>query len=206
MSKIHEDVPILISLKKLINQNISADEYIVLYLLNISENWKLKQYLEIIDVDIAEITKSLIERKFLRKINDNDSVETGNLEVTNVLKNFLKKKSNDEDVEEWITEWYGLWPSGIKSGGYYLKTDKKGSLRKMKKFLVFNPEYDKEIIMKATKNYLLEQSIKGYAYTKLAPYFIDKDGLSILAGECEVLENNIELVNNGHQNYGEDEI
>jgi hypothetical protein len=205
--KIHEDIQVLLSLKKLIDIKISANDYIIVYLMGVNEIWKLSKYLEAANLDITIAAGSLIERGFLKKTDKtNKSLEFNNLDVTNLLKELLNGKEKNENVENWITDWYELWPTGIKSGGYYLKTDKKGSLRKMKNFLINNPEYTRELIMKATQNYLLEQSIKGYSYTKLAPYFIIKDGISVLAGECEVLENNLDLIENNHQAYGEDEL
>jgi hypothetical protein len=206
--KIHEDIQVLLSLKKLIDLNMSANDYTIVYLMGVNEVWKLSKYMEAANLDITTVAASLIERGYIKKTDEtSESLKFSNLEVTNVLKDLLNGKEKDENVENWITDWYELWPTGIKSGGYYLKTDKKGSLRKMKNFLVNNPEYTRDLIMKATQNYLLEQSIKGYSYTKLAPYFIIKDGISVLAGECEVLENNLDLVDNQHhQVYGDNEL
>lgn len=92
-----------------------------------------------------------------------------------------------KDVVNWIEEWFNLWPKGIKSGGYYIRTDIGSCLRKMTDFVKDNPQYNKNIILSATKNYLSDRSKQRYLYTKLAPYFIKKDGVSLLDGFCQAI-------------------
>lgn len=101
-------------------------------------------------------------------------------------------------VEEWINDWRELWPSGVKSGGYYLKSNKEDLLNKMSKF-VKKYKFTKDQIFEATKNYLTEQKSKGWTYTKLANYFIDKDNISILASYCSNIGSKVE----GKKDYGE---
>jgi len=205
--KIHEDVILLISLKKLIDNNMPIEDYLFLYMLYIDERWKLEQYTNNTYNISGKKILDLIDGGFIEKIRkDSFSIGYNNLRVTDVFKKILIGEEESENVENWINDWYDLWPRGVKSGGYYLKTDKKGSLNKMKRFLVKYPEYTKEDIMLATTNYLTEQSIKGYSYTKLAPYFIDKDGLSVLAGECEILNDIDPGTESQNIGYGEDEL
>jgi len=104
----------------------------------------------------------------------------------------LPTESNQStSVEEWINDWRELWPSGVKSGGYYIKSNKEDLLNKMNKF-VKKYKFTKEQIFEATKNYLTEQKNKGWAYTKLANYFIDKDNISILASYCANIGSKVE--------------
>jgi hypothetical protein len=90
-----------------------------------------------------------------------------------------------------MDKWFDLWPKGVKSGGYYVKTDSNGCKTKLTKFIKRNPQYTKEIIMQATERYLFVKSLDGYDYTTLAPNFIEKNGVSMLAGECEDILNNV---------------
>lgn len=94
-------------------------------------------------------------------------------------------------VESWIDQWYDLWPTGVKSGNFYVKTSKSGCLKKMIDFVDKYPQYTKGIIIGATKKYLDIMSTKNYSFCKLAPYFIIKDGVSMLEGYCQQLHDNI---------------
>jgi len=202
---IYEDVNILLSLKKLIKYDVTASEFLFMYLIQIQEKWKLSVYNRGRRFFNEKQVLDLIERGYLEIINNDKSIlDINNLRSTELFQKVLNGNT-DGDVEEWINEWYDLWPKGIKTGGYYLRADKFGALAKMKAFLVTYPMYGKDIIMNATKNYLTEQSIDGYKYTKLAPYFINKNGLSVLNGECEAVldgdSNPNEIVS-----YGDDEL
>jgi hypothetical protein len=203
----NEDVPILISLKKLLEYKLACEDYIFLYLLYIGERWKLSKYLtEVKNINAQKYLK-LIESGMVEKINPHIStISLNNLNTTQKFKDIIEGINNEQKIENWIEKWYALWPPGIKTGGYYLKTDKTGSLRKMKRFVVKYPEYTQEDIMQATENYLREQSIKGYSFTKLAPYFIEKDGLSVLAGECEAVKEKATQVIMKGDMYGNEEL
>lgn len=89
------------------------------------------------------------------------------------------------EIEKWIEEWRELFPQGISSGGYAVRGDKQGCLKKMKKFLSNHPELNKEDIFRATKDYIETKRRTNWQYMKLAHYFIEKDGVSELAALCE---------------------
>lgn len=203
---INEDIKIFASLKKLIEYKMSIEEYLYLYLLGANEKWKLSVYVNKVHGISDEQILSLIDRGFIEFVGKKKDISINNLMTTKKFKNIIIGKDKNENVENWINDWYALWPVGIKTGGYLIKTDRKGCLRKMKSFLVSYPEYSKEQIMEATKAYLLEQSINGYAYTKLAPYFIIKNGLSILAGECEALYDEVQDNSLEQPAHGETEL
>ena len=96
------------------------------------------------------------------------------------------KKANE--VDEWIDEWVELFPSGVKTGGKLLRSDRKSSLMKMKKFVRDYP-YSKDLIFKATKSYLLDRERAGWQYTRASVYFIDKKGEgSDLAAWCDKIK------------------
>lgn len=89
-----------------------------------------------------------------------------------------------EDVDGWIKEWRELWPKGVTSGGYPVRSDLPGITKKMKAFLR-KTNYSKEEIILATKLYLKERYENNWSYMKLAGYFIEKDGESILSSFCD---------------------
>lgn len=96
-----------------------------------------------------------------------------------------KKKLSSSEFEEFVNEWYALFPKGIKSGGYLVRSGKSDCTKKLQKFMKEHPTYTKEIIIQATKNYIIHCKNNGYNYMKLATNFISKDGVSVLEGECE---------------------
>ena len=188
------DEVISFRLKKLMDNNITIEEYLFLFMLYKGEKFKLSKYIETTGVDDVAIVNSLLELQYLtlhkstEKYDEDTSVNY--LKITKLGKELLSGENAGEKLEDWFDEWYDLWPSGVKSGGYYLRSDKKGAFRKMKDFLVENPQYGKDIIIKATRNYINDQSIQRFTHTKLSHYFIEKDGISILAGECENVDDN----------------
>lgn len=92
-----------------------------------------------------------------------------------------------DDITNWAKEWRDLWPKGVTSGGYPVRADLPGIIKKLKNFTK-KYGYSKEDIFKATRIYLQEKELNGWAYIKLANYFIEKDGMSILASCCEALK------------------
>lgn len=93
----------------------------------------------------------------------------------------------DNNFQQFLDSWYDLWPKGIKSGGYYVKTDKNGCGKNLQKFIKNNPNISKETILKATEKYLMDMKDRNYSMCKLAPYFVYKDNLSLLEGYCSNL-------------------
>lgn len=89
------------------------------------------------------------------------------------------------DEDAFFEKWWLLWPSGIKSGGYYIKSDKLGCKSKILKFKNKRPQFTEDIIFKATQSYLDRMRSNGYRGVQLASNFIEKNGISMLAGECE---------------------
>lgn len=95
-------------------------------------------------------------------------------------------QSEEEDVAEWMSKWMDLWPVGVTSGGKLVRSDKKSCVIKMKKFLKDYPEFNKDIIFKATQMYIDQFDLDNPQFMKCAVYFIDKRGEgSELAGWCE---------------------
>ena len=113
--------------------------------------------------------------------SENESDAFDNI-ASYVLEYFTPKKVSKID---WIDEWLELFPSGVKSGGKLIRSDKAACLKKMEAFVKIN-KYSKDLIMSATKDYLDDKERDNYMYTKCATYLIDKKGEgSELAALCE---------------------
>ena len=89
------------------------------------------------------------------------------------------------DVDGWIESWRNLFPRGIKTGGYPVRGTRNGCLKKMKKFVKSNPDTTLDHIFNATKRYIEERRQYKYSYMKLADYFIEKEGGSMLESYLE---------------------
>ena len=170
-----------INVEFLISRQLSANQYVLCFLLY-QKDFKLAQ--EVFDASFKyyrrELDDLLDKGLLLRKASAILSIDHISLNEGQFIK--LVQLTNPIG---WIDEWFDLWPQGVRSGGYYVRTDRMGCLKKMKTFAKRYPEFNSEIIMQATKAYLDSLKPEGYAYVKLAPNFIDKDGISTLAGECQ---------------------
>lgn len=139
----------------------------------------------------------LINDGWIKVVKEDAGYIFSNLKTTDKFQSLLigvKVQLNTTD--QWVKEWYNLFPKGVKSGGYYVKSDLSGCIKRMKKFQAQHPEFSQQTILNATKNYIENCAKKGYQYMKIAPYFIEKDGVSMLAGECDALSDNLDNYTN----------
>lgn len=173
-------------LELLTESGISLNQYLFLLFIHNKDKIGLSKYISRFNCFTKREIDELLELEYLiTQSTGEDKYFIINLETTEKFNIFVPPK-----VESWIDEWYNLWPSGIKSGGYYVRCDKNNCKTKLDKFLKSNPEYNKEIIIEATRNYIIDSEKAGYKYMKMAPYFIEKNGSSALAGYCEAIMNN----------------
>jgi hypothetical protein len=167
-----------------INNKINIYQTLMLWFIENNDLYTAKKYVDAFGVFEELQLDYLLNEQYVV----GDKYDFNSLSVTNKYRNLHKKK--DSDVDQWIDEWFELFPKGIKSGGYYtVRCDKQGCIKKLRNFIKNNPEFDKSIIIQATKNYVNEAALQGYAYMKTAPYFIEKSGVSLLAGFCEAIIN-----------------
>lgn len=90
------------------------------------------------------------------------------------------------DINKWIKSWVEIYPEDAMFNNRKLRSDAEYCIKKMQKFCKDNPQYTKEIIFAATKQYMTEQQYKDFAYTKQAVYFISKQGEpSLLKEYCQ---------------------
>lgn len=126
-------------------------------------------------------------------------------------KKLIKVKKNVKEIEladindyydetsdpiYWKNEFFEIFPKGVTNrAGYYVKSNSGAVLKKLQTFIRKNKKYaKKEIVLQATKNYIGKQSMSGFEMCKIAPWFIEKDGVSILASECQAILDNKEKV------------
>jgi hypothetical protein len=192
---------ISIDINFLIENSIPIEMYLLGILLREHAYMLIHDYVSSAGVFERKKVEEFIERGLFEYSGTTGVYGTNNLAVTDKfieLTNLSREKPSS-----FIDEWYSLWPSGIKSGGYYVRSGKPSCEKKLQKFMN-SYEYNKDVIMDATKRYIDRMKIGGYSFMKLAPYFIEKDGVSILAGECEEIINSKETLEQleGDGNYG----
>ena len=165
---------IALNLKKIASLKLSVEEYIVIYgictnnLLEVISHIKLTP-----DLLVSLEEKGALTIKNLKTLTFQTNDE--NLAT-------CKKLITIEELN-WIEEWINLWPEGVKSGGYYVRSSKAAILQNMKRFMDQHDYTDRTIIY-ATTNYLEEMRHKGYMGIQLAHNFIEKNKNSSLEVYC----------------------
>jgi hypothetical protein len=76
-----------------------------------------------------------------------------------------------------------IFPKGIRSGGYLVRSSEVDIANKLKSFKKKH-KFTNEQIIEAAKRYVNRKKNEGYNYMQLATYFIEKNGMSTLASEC----------------------
>ena len=198
-----EDLKVTLTLNQLFKTGLTAEEFLFLRLLEAGKGAYISVYTDYLGGNINKFIESVLELGYVDLKNKTISPKISTLKLTEKGKKAVLSGAADEDLDEWYEEWYSLWPKGVKTGGYYIRSGKLGTKVRLKNFIQKYPNFTKEIIIKATKRYLQEQSIQGYTHTKLAHYFIEKEGVSTLAAECENLD---DLPETDTTNYGGEEL
>jgi hypothetical protein len=159
------------------------------------------------------VYKYLEKLKFLKQEKNND--KTIHFKLTTIGKNFIeliktnKFEEKEEEVEDWIKDYINLFKTDKR---VFIKTANNRSLGSslndvminMRMFLqrynyIFSNCNKKDVILKATSNYLNSMKKNNYMYAKDCYYFIMKqEGTtrtslkSTLAAECENVINSLE--------------
>lgn len=194
----------------LVDHSLSINDYFFCKYIQNNDYKLLHYYIEIFDKFYSkESIDKLIDRNYIIMKDISKGYIYQNLEVTdefltdfNDLSGLSSKKTGK--VEEWFDEWYDIFPKGVKSGGYTVRSDKRGCLNKLKKFITEYPEFDKDIIIEATKMYVEESKKNKYQFMMLAHYFISKHKISNLAGYCELVLEKKTLPADSFKESGED--
>jgi hypothetical protein len=177
-----------VDIAKLVELGISVEAYVVLFCKRYNNEDLLLEYVKKCSKISTESLDKLLELDYITTELIDDKYVFSKIKLTDKTIALFPDKM---EVKEWIDNWYSLWPKGVKSGNFYVKTDPKECLKKMERFIKEHPQYTKGIILTATKKYLDSIAEKDYAYCKLAPYFIYKDGMSMLEGYCSEVHRNV---------------
>lgn len=205
-------------IKKLLNHNIDFQCYVLLYSLYINDKSIVVMYNDVEPYTGSMGIQQMIHLGYISRREIKESSNTwqdflqDNLKLTDLgISTFFKDSDSSTPSNEtltnnykvaWIEEWYNLFPKGVKSGGYYIRTSIKDCDKKMFKFLNDNSGFTKNIILEATKHYITDMSRQNYSMMKLAPNFIYKDGVSMLSGACEAY---VEAINNNQDTYSNED-
>jgi len=189
---------ITIDLKKQYSSGLPTYEYIMLRILYSGEWKKASDYFQ--EEQIQPLLENLESLGYI-KLYGGKTVE--NVEFRQpTIKLF---GDIDKDVDSWIDDWLDLWPKGIRSGGYYVRGDKIGCTKKLKKILKQNKKITKDDIFKATKAYIDRKRLENWSYMQCAQYFIEKNGTSNLMSEIDNIGFNVER-NKAISDFGTKEI
>jgi len=179
-----------LKINAMVEHKLSPDEYVYLYYLVTGMICPVR----------TMVSLELLEKKGFIKITENKIVarqksidfllgsELSETDKPIATSKSAKNKELVGSVDDWIQEWRELFPAGIKSGGYPVRSPKSGCATKMKFFIKSNKEVTKEMIFSATKKYVAERALKRYEYMTLAHYFISKNSISLLEGYIEQIE------------------
>lgn len=191
-----------VDVERLVDYGMSLNQHFLCQLIYQQDNKLLNFYMEQFGKFVTkEDFDQLLTNKYLGMHSESRGYVFSNLYITKLfIDRFIEKpkvsKVNGEQVEDWIDTWYNLFPKGIKSGGYLVRSDKNGCCTKMKKFVKKYPEFSKEIVLKATYDYLQYYRMKNWNFVSLAHYFIYKNDMSVLSGQCELI---LDKINSGKQ-------
>ena len=177
-----------IDLDKLIDKELDLNAYFFLYNFYNKDQKVITDYIKNCGKIPTTSFQKLVDLGYIT-LEEQDKFTFNNIKLTDKFeKEFI---FGGNDPEDWIDQWYELWPKGVKSGGLSIRTDKNSCLKKLKTFIKENPQYNKGVIIGATKKYIERMKKNNFMYCKLAPYYISKDGISMLSGDCEELFNSV---------------
>lgn len=169
-----------LNIKVLVENKLTPNSYVYLYYL---------VHKMLCPIKLPQVNLTRLQEMGFIKLEDSGKI-TARAKAIKLVEEEEYKYSEEpaNRVEEWIEDWRNLFPSGIKTGSYYVKGSPQGCLKKMKKFVKENKKITKKQIFKATEKYIEESRIRNFHYMKLADYFIYKDGMSMLYAYVEQLD------------------
>lgn len=100
-------------------------------------------------------------------------------------------QSKSDSIMELAEQIRDLFPKGVKSGGKLVRSSSADIAEKLRKFFKKH-KYSQEQVLEATKRYVNSFRQKNFVFMQAAVYFIEKDGVSSLAAECDGVRETIE--------------
>jgi len=127
-----------------------------------------------------EVLDWVIARGYIKNIRGVYEIQPSFYEV-------MGKSSSNKDIRDLCEMYSQLWPKGVKSGGYYVRTGVSSLFKKMQKFVRNHPQYSFELILRATKKYIEEKRKENWYMIACSDNFIEKNDSSRLEGYCEAV-------------------
>lgn len=169
-----------INIDNLVKHGLSPDEYVFLYYLVQNKPRKVNVRLSSSFMEERGWVK-VMEEEVVARQKAIDLFKEDNFDIRTYDESEMMLKN----LEEWVGKWRELFPKGVKTGGYPVRGTKGGCEKKMKAFIKSNKSVTMSEIFKATRLYIKEKANERYSYMKMADYFIDKDGGSMLSAYIE---------------------
>jgi hypothetical protein len=188
------------------SKKIRLEELFVIICFNLGKLDLLKDYLSNKNGDQLGAYLAPLERKLLlKRLSESDVFDWDNYELTDLadeifdecnqhlfegnieghIEQFVVPKE-DESWEKFIEDFQGKFPVGIRNrSGMSIRSHKVDVSKKMKTFFTKYKGYTREQVLMAVDVYLSKMRREGYAWCMCSHYFILKNGVSVLAGECE---------------------
>lgn len=180
---------IILNLADVKRLNVSPNVYLAIYAIATDQFIQFLKYVSLSDIEIDTLANlQVVEKRGSTMLFNNEHLLTA------------KKLLKHEDLA-WIEDWIDLWPEGIKSGGYYVRSSKNAVISHMKRFMNLYG-YTSDVILKATSLYLHEMRSKGWKGIQLAHNFIEKSNNSTLETYCRQLNKMTDHESRFEHEYG----
>lgn len=110
-------------------------------------------------------------------------------EADKLFKNNRKKKIlfDTPEFAQNLMEYRMLFPAGLLPSGKPARTNMNELKKKMTDFFIANPSYDWDLVLDATTFYVEHYRKQNYNFMKTSGFFINKNGESDLAANCEMI-------------------
>jgi hypothetical protein len=140
-------------------------------------------YFKVVPIEVVD---RLVGLGFIQKLPTGFEFTAKGNELFRDTKLTKPKAMTGIELRELANAYRELFPAGVKSGGYYVRTPLKEIEPLLDNFIA-KYKYTPEQILEATKVYVDELKMKNYAYMQTASYFINKNQKSSLASAIENL-------------------
>ena len=182
---------IQIDLKKFKESKLPLMEHYILLQAIYEENWNLLDSISS-ELELSINDLALIQSDFPSYFKIQGETFKDVIIRPDCIKLF---NTSNIDVNALAIEMRNLFPSGVKTGGYSVKSHPKVIALKLKKFIKEYPDFTKSNIIEATTKYVEDRRKANWSYMKALQYYIYKDNVSTLAADCMALSDEEEVEN-----------
>lgn len=173
-----------IDLKKIIQSKLSLYQVLILQCIADKHQENYNYVIEYVGMPSIKQSIVTLQTEGWLKIMSLEYSDINSFEIRQRYIEVFGKVVDEGNLNDWLDEWRRLFP-------IHKKGDRNGCFEKMKQFLKKYPKTTKEEILQATNNYLNKTD---FQYIMEAHYFVEKNKLSKLAAEIELLRDTGETV------------